>query len=182
LEVIKVMTGLMRGETMAEGQIKQIYPRIGDDVRQQLMDFCKEQGASQGAVVEEALRRFLGGEVREHLDRLLMQRLLEFDVRLQQHTEGITQMADTLNAQQETLGKIIPLLGAIIATLEEQTKEKEVPVADWDDLYKDDPDMQPGPPEGELVAEADLTTLPAPQDPIQPVGWYERLFGPRRTP
>jgi hypothetical protein len=170
---------------MADSKSEQINPRIAIAIREQLVQFCKDQGTSQGAVVEEALRRFLGGEVHEDRDRLLMQRLLEFDLRLEKHTEGITQMAETLNAQQETLGKMVGLLGAIIATLEEQTKEKEVAVADWDELYKDDPLMQAGPPEGELVAR--LTELPTrPVHPLpsppQRVGWWGRLFSPRRTP
>jgi hypothetical protein len=150
-----------------------------------LLQFCKDQGTTQGAVVEEALRRFMGGEVSEDRDRLLIHRLLEVDLRLEKQTETLTQMAASITDQQATLEKIVPLLGAIISTLEEQTKEKEVVVADWDELYKDDPLMQPGPPEGELLA--DLSPLPTmPVRPVpaipQPEGWFRRLFGARRTP
>jgi hypothetical protein len=170
---------------MADSKTEQINPRIATAIREQLLQFCKDQGTSQGAVVEEALRRFLGGEGQEDRDRLLMTRLLEFDVRLEKQTAGITQMAETITAQQETLEKMIPLLGAIITTLEEQTKEKEVPVVDWDELYKDDPLMQAGPPEGELVAGLpELPTMPVRPVPasLPPVGWLRRLFGSRRTP
>jgi hypothetical protein len=170
---------------MADSKSVPINPRIDIALREQLVQFCKDQGTAQGAVVEEALRRFLGGDVHEDRDRLLMHRLLEVDLRLEKQTEGITQMAESITAQQETLEKMIPLLGAIISTLEEQAKEKEVAVADWDALYKDDPLMQPGPPEGELLAE--LTPLPTmPVRPVpappQPEGWLKRLFGTRRTP
>jgi hypothetical protein len=169
---------------MAESKSAPINPRIDIAIREQLVQFCKEQGASQGAVVEEALRRFLGGDVHEDRDRLLMQRLLEFDVRLEKQTEALTQMAASITTQQETLEKMIPLLGAIISTLEEQAKEKEVAVADWDELYKDDPLMQPGPPEGELLADLPpLSTMP--QRPVpappKPKGWLKGLFGARRT-
>jgi uncharacterized coiled-coil protein SlyX len=170
---------------VAEEKVQQIYPRIGQEVRQQLMDFCQEQGTTQGAVVEEALRRFLSGNVSEDRDRLLMERLLEFDIRLTKQTEGIMEMVASITEQQGTLEKIIPLLGAIISTLEEQTKEKAVAVVDWDELYKDDPLMQPGPPEGELLADLPrLDTMPqrpAPSPPTQ-AHWLLRLCGVRRIP
>jgi hypothetical protein len=170
---------------MAESKSVPINPRIDGALREQLVQFCKEQGTAQGPVVEEALRRFLGGDVAENRDRLLMERLLEFDIRLTKQTEGIMQMAESITTQQATLEKMIPLLGAIISTLEEQTKEKEVAVVDWDELYKDDPLMQPGPPEGELLA--DLPPLPTmPQRPVpappKPKGWLKGLFDGRRTP
>jgi hypothetical protein len=172
-------------ERKSEQKSVPINPRIDVALREQLVLFCQEQGTAQGAVVEEALRRFLSGDVSEDRDRLLMQRLLEFDVRLEKQTEGMTQMAESITAQQASLEKMIPLLGAIISTLEEQAKEQEVPVVDWEQLYKDDPLMQPGPPEGELLANlGPLDTMPRrPVPPPAPLrGWLQRFFGARRTP
>jgi uncharacterized coiled-coil protein SlyX len=170
---------------MAERSNATINPRIDTALRDQLVQFCKDQATTQSAVVEEALRRFLNGEVSEDRDRLLMQRLLEFDIRLTKQTEGIDQMAAAITEQQDTLAKTVPMLGAIISILEEQTKEKEVAVVDWDELYRDDPMMQPGPPEGELLADlAPLPTMPVRPIPTLPAkaGWVRRIFGARRTP
>ena len=62
---------------------------------------------------------------------------------------------------QTAIMGLVPLLETIIAHLEAQTKKPEVPIATYEQLY--DPIM-PGPPEGELVADAigrNLSRFPA---------------------
>ena len=58
-------------------------------------------------------------------------------------------------------------------------------MVDWDELYKDDPLMQPGPPEGELLANLEpLPTMPQRPEPRTPEAHGVALapFGAGRTP
>ena len=107
-------------------------------------------------------------------------------IRLTKQTEGIMQMAESILRSKETLEtKLIPLLGSILSTLEGRPKRKRWPWLDWDELYKDDPLMQPGPPEGELLANLEpLPTMPQRPEPAppKPTGWLRASLVPGRTP
>ena len=160
---------------------KSISPRIRADLWQQLQTAVKDQGCTQGDVIEAALEAYWQGDKDGGSLQLVMERLADLDQGLRELTTGVLTLGQGLSSNLMTLEEgvagLTPLLEKIVDILAEQTKEALPPVADDDQLYKDDPLMQPGPEEGELVAE---TTPPLPPaDPARPVGWWGRRF-PKR--
>jgi hypothetical protein len=100
------------------------------------------------------------------MDALLLQKLTQVEAGLHQQGAEI----------QQSLRGIVQLLEAIIAHLETASAKPEVPIATYEAIYAADHPIIPGPPEGELVAEAQ------PPQPLLPVGWWGRLFTTRDTP
>jgi hypothetical protein len=100
------------------------------------------------------------------MDALLLQKLTQVEAAMSQQ----------LTEVQQSLRGMIPLLETIIAHLETAAVKPEVPIATYEAMYAAEHPIIPGPPEGELVADA------LPQVSERPVGWWGRLFTTRETP
>jgi hypothetical protein len=82
-------------------------------------------------------------------------------------------MLEKLAGIEQAIEGLVPLLAKIVTQLETQTEKQQVPIATYAHLYAL---PEPGPPEGELVADA--AHLAA----ARPVGWVRRFFLKRTAP